>query len=161
MQSSRAIANFKVEAVLPCDQQMGWRGGETPLAILFFSSRNIVTELARVLSDTDLELKIPVKPPLPREWESRPSASIQNGPTESLGTSQMHPDELRAGQTVENSASGPRTSSAFTSFCITPPANSNTMQTNSQWHAGQCLWWSWGGADPTAVRARWVGVGVN
>ena len=28
-----------VEAVLTCEQQMGWRGGETPLAILFFFLR--------------------------------------------------------------------------------------------------------------------------
>ena len=32
-----AIASLYVEAVLTCEQKMGWRGGETPpLAILFF-----------------------------------------------------------------------------------------------------------------------------
>ena len=30
---------IRVEAVLTCEQQMGWRGGETPLAILFFFLR--------------------------------------------------------------------------------------------------------------------------
>ena len=40
---NREHINKRVEAVLTCEQQMGLREGETPLAILFFSPAKSVT----------------------------------------------------------------------------------------------------------------------